>query len=235
MWRLRSYSILIASEGRPDPAIQPAFLQQPDVRLLTIPHEEALEVARRERPSVIIGDLRAPNPSAFESCRRLRADRRTRSIPLILVGSAGLREGASVEADALLCEPIVQREYFEAVRRFVPLPKRRERRHPVNLRFTFQCGERRGQTFSRDLSGSGALLNTDLPVPPGSRLDLTFRVPGQEEEIRCEGVVVRREGETAQPRLTGGLAVLFDGMTEGDRWRLDGFLTRLAARGRFPL
>lgn len=231
MWRFRHHSILIVSEEHPDPAIEPDFLRQPDIRLFTSPHETAFEVARREHPSLIIGDLRAPRPSALESCRKLRADRRTRSIPLILVGSPCLREDLRpVEPGVVVSEPIIQQEYFDAVRLFVPLPKRRETRQPVNLRFSYHDEQRRGQAFSRDLSADGALLNTQHSIPLGSQLDLTFCLPGEEEEIRCAGMVVRTAGAAPDLETTGGLAVAFDGMGENDRRRLAGFLASLAAR-----
>ncbi len=49
--------------------------------------EEGLTVARRERPSLIVVDLRSPHGSALEVCRRLRAeqDRELREVPVLVV------------------------------------------------------------------------------------------------------------------------------------------------------
>ena len=47
--------------------------------------EEGLELARRRRPAAIILDVNMPGIDGFETCRRLRAERRTKNIPVIML------------------------------------------------------------------------------------------------------------------------------------------------------
>lgn len=56
---------------------------------------EGIEIARRERPDVVISDLMMPGINGFGTCRALRDDPRTRSIPvraLTALGSESDRE-----------------------------------------------------------------------------------------------------------------------------------------------
>ncbi len=51
--------------------------------LLAVDGEEALTVARAERPDVILMDMRLPGIDGWEATRRLKAAPETRAIPII--------------------------------------------------------------------------------------------------------------------------------------------------------
>jgi DNA-binding response OmpR family regulator len=51
--------------------------------------EEALEVAARERPDLILLDVVMPRLNGFETCRRMRALEATRAVPVIMVTTRG--------------------------------------------------------------------------------------------------------------------------------------------------
>ena len=57
--------------------------------------EEALEVARREAPDLILLDIVMPRMDGFEACRRLREMEETRDTPVIMVTTRG--EAVNVE------------------------------------------------------------------------------------------------------------------------------------------
>ena len=47
--------------------------------------EEAIELAERENPHVILLDVIMPGIDGIETCRRLKEDAKTRSIPVIMI------------------------------------------------------------------------------------------------------------------------------------------------------
>ena len=57
--------------------------------------QEALEVAKRERPDLVISDVTMPRLSGIEFCRRMREDPEMKSTP-ILLASAHRRDTESV-------------------------------------------------------------------------------------------------------------------------------------------
>jgi two-component system cell cycle response regulator len=71
---------------------------------------EAVEIARRERPKLILLDLNLPDISGVEVCRQLRADLQTRHIPIIIVTSSGDRvsrlRALEAGADDFLTKPL---------------------------------------------------------------------------------------------------------------------------------
>jgi DNA-binding response OmpR family regulator len=68
--------------------------------------EPFLEVARREVPDLILLDVLAREPSAFDTAVLLKQDRRTRSIPVLFITSVDDPEaGVRMEAARLLVRP----------------------------------------------------------------------------------------------------------------------------------
>lgn len=73
--------------------------------------ESAIELARRERPAVILMDATMPRLDGWEAARRLKADPATRAIPLIMLTAHAFDEhrqrAADVGADAFLAKPVL--------------------------------------------------------------------------------------------------------------------------------
>jgi CheY-like chemotaxis protein len=58
---------------------------------------EALEVARRERPSLVFLDVDMPRLNGIEACRQLREDAASRDVTIVMLTAA---HGDHVESDA---------------------------------------------------------------------------------------------------------------------------------------
>ncbi len=229
-----SHTVLIVYGERPTPGLLPRFLRHPAIRLVTAGHDDSVfRKAAERRPGLIIEDCPDDNGHSLEFCLRLRADAATAQVPLILVAPPQVAPiPPAARPDALVGKPIVQREYYEAVARFVPLPQRSVVRHAVNLRFLYKVDGVSGQAFSRDLSVQGAFLKTDRTIEPGAHLELQFGIPGQVEPVRCGGVV--RSSEPFELNSArAGFGVEFEGIAEIDIERLEDFIERQLDRPLF--
>lgn len=73
--------------------------------------ETGIELARRDRPAVILMDATMPKLDGWEAARRLKADAATKSIPLIMLTAHAFNEhrerAAEVGADAFLAKPVL--------------------------------------------------------------------------------------------------------------------------------
>jgi two-component system, cell cycle response regulator DivK len=86
--------------------------------------QQALAVASRDRPDLILMDIQLPILDGYETTRRLKMDPLLRSIPVIAVTSYAL-SGDEVKAkeagcDAYVTKPFSPRELLKEVRRYVP-------------------------------------------------------------------------------------------------------------------
>lgn len=230
-----SHSILIHSAGRDTPDINTAFLRHPGIRLSTSSGAgDVVADVRRDIPDLVIEVLRDEAPAAAPLCAELKADARTRSIPVILVTPVGQRQVADgAHPDAVLLKPVVVRELFDAVCKYVPLPTRRGLRYEVNLRFAFEYGGRTMQAFSRDLSLSGAFIKTDRVILEGVHLSLTFTIPGDDREIACGGVVRQALSFGSCSRHSRGVGIEFEGISDDDLARLEAYIVSHSRRRRF--
>jgi CheY-like chemotaxis protein len=80
---------------------------------------EGLEVARRERPDVVILDLQMPDKTGTDFYRKLTQDRQLADTPVIVVSGLAGRHLAVKEPVAVFDKPIDPQEFLAAVARAV--------------------------------------------------------------------------------------------------------------------
>ncbi len=83
--------------------------------------QEALEVAGRERPDVVILDIMMPDMDGWEVLERMRGDRELRKVPVVFVTArahpSDVRRGLEMGAAAYLTKPFDPEELLEVVAR----------------------------------------------------------------------------------------------------------------------
>lgn len=81
--------------------------------------EEAVRRALEERPDLMVCDIMMPNVNGLEVVERLRADERTRSMPIVLLSAKAqaneIQKGLEVGADEYLTKPFDPLELVERV------------------------------------------------------------------------------------------------------------------------
>jgi len=84
--------------------------------------EDALELAVRTRPDVVLIDLWMPGMDGFEVARALKSDPRTSATPIVAFTSLGYTERKVEEAgcDALVRKGGEPEQLLETLRRFTP-------------------------------------------------------------------------------------------------------------------
>ncbi len=95
---------------------------------------EAIDVARRDHPNVILMDLMMPRMDGWEATRQLKSDDRTKSIPVVAVSACARVEdrtrAAEVGFDAFIPKPIDLDAVATAVHRAVASDSRPTKPHP---------------------------------------------------------------------------------------------------------
>ena len=86
--------------------------------------ESGVVQAQMELPNLVLMDVQLPKMSGLDATRILKADARTRHIPIIVITSfalSGDREKASAAgADSYLAKPYSPRELLALIRQFLP-------------------------------------------------------------------------------------------------------------------
>src|SRR5512147_1624976 len=75
---------------------------------------EGLEAIRRSAPDVLLLDIMLPDEDGFSICRQLRADERTKALPIIFLTAKGEEVdrvvGLEIGADDYVVKPFSPRE-----------------------------------------------------------------------------------------------------------------------------
>ncbi|CCO30021.1 multi-sensor signal transduction histidine kinase [Rhizoctonia solani AG-1 IB] len=86
---------------------------------------EALEIARKEVPNLILSDVMMPGLDGFQLIAALRSSNETTLIPVILVTAQAGVEGRVEGADDVICKPFQSRELLARANLHTQLGKRR--------------------------------------------------------------------------------------------------------------
>jgi CheY-like chemotaxis protein len=117
--------ILLVDDSRVTRELIKVYLIAKGVELLEAADgAEAFEVARSERPDLVLADLRMPKLDGAALCKAMGADLRTRQIPVLILTSNADESTASrcraAGAREVLRKPIQPQPLLEALGRHLP-------------------------------------------------------------------------------------------------------------------
>lgn len=82
--------------------------------------EEGYELTKREKPDVVMLDVRMPKMTGYEACRRIKADPELKDIPVIFLSAKGqdaeIQSGLEAGADEYLLKPFAPDQLTERIR-----------------------------------------------------------------------------------------------------------------------
>lgn len=159
--------------------IEKGFLESSPVRILTARNgEEALEVIRRELPSLVVMDINMPRLDGISCCSMIKADPAFAAIPVIMVTNAGraddVRQSWRAGCDDFMEKPVNGRIFLEKTHRFLQVIERRKRRVAFDREVTLQLAGREIGALAVDLSYNGVYVATVLDLTVETELMLTF-------------------------------------------------------------
>src|SRR5262245_15503096 len=120
-----SKRILIIEDQEDNRTIMRDLLSQAGYELIeAVDGGQGVELAKRERPDLILMDIQLPVLDGFEATRRIRAIEELKSVPIIAVTSYALSgDKARTRAagcDAYVAKPFSPRALLAKVREFLP-------------------------------------------------------------------------------------------------------------------
>jgi signal transduction histidine kinase len=139
---------------------------------------EALDMAERERPPLILLDVNLPDINGFEVCRRLRDNPQTSAITILHISASSILthhqvSGLNSGADGYLLEPVEPAVLLATVNAFLRARRAEEevRKSNEELRwFTYRVGHDLNEPL-RTISSYVELLNLRMDENPESNRD----------------------------------------------------------------
>ena len=186
------HKILVVDDDRKIVELVRLYLEKDGYRVLVAYDGlEALELARRKRPDLILLDLMLPEMNGLDVCRILQAES---EVPIIMLTAKTTDEdkliGLELGADDYVTKPFNPREVVARVRAVLRRADRESPQGPTEMRFADlvidgRCHEVRMQGKVVDLTPTEFRLLEVLAGEPGrvyTRLELLDQVFGYDFE-----------------------------------------------------
>jgi two-component system cell cycle response regulator len=118
---LPSSTILVVDDNAQNVELMQAYLESLNCTVhVAVDGIDALEKVPRTNPDLILLDIMMPRLSGFEVCRRLKADPKTREIPILMVTALNelgdIERGVECGTDDFLTKPINKLELVTRVK-----------------------------------------------------------------------------------------------------------------------
>jgi uncharacterized protein (TIGR02266 family) len=221
--------ILVADDTRLFRELGAVFLARLGTILTASSGTEALEIARREQPQVMVIDFNMPDMCGDNLCRAVKADRDLHRIPVILVTSGQSAEdharAVRAQADDILMKPLNRIQLGLSVSRLLG-----EDRHLALTRVPFDEDVRirlvRADASSwgvvRDVSRGGVFVESSGKLPVDTELDLDFRLPEVHKPLRPTAQVMWAGLHPISRAL--GMGLRFLALDRSSTQRIDSFI-----------
>jgi uncharacterized protein (TIGR02266 family) len=200
---------------------------------------EALELALRERPAVVVADLDMPCLGGDGLCLRIKQDPALRDTPVVLVVPGDLAEdrerAVRAGADDVIAKPISRLLLIQTVNRFLRGGARRaQARVAVETRVQIRRANAQEWGTARNLSRGGIFVEAEAPVAPGAEVALEFTLPETSVWLSPTAEVVwRRE---SHGELPAGIGLRFLALDGASARQIDSYVYERARQpGERPL
>jgi len=82
--------------------------------------EEAVQLAKKEFPDMILLDVRMPRMTGYEACKQIKADPNLKDVPIVFLSAKGqeseIQNGMEAGAEEYLLKPFAPDQLTERVR-----------------------------------------------------------------------------------------------------------------------
>jgi len=220
--------VLIADRGRSLVPAAQTVLEREDLSIIPAPTgATVLEALRAEKPKLLIVGPDLPDVTVADLCRLIRKDTEIRNLSIVLVASPVERERTEgirkAGCNDVLYRPLEAAEFDRKIAALLAVRARKELRVLVQIKIEQSREGFFSLAHTRNLSTSGALLESDQPLEIGSHLTVRFFLPGRASEIAGHCEVVRERTGSYGVRLFG---IRFHGMSEDDKIAIGDFVSK---------
>jgi uncharacterized protein (TIGR02266 family) len=173
--------ILIVDDAPMFREIETVFLGRSGRILTASDGTEAFEIARRERPDLVLTDLSMREMDGDELCRQIRHDADLRHTPVIVVTSGNSAEeherAVRSGADGVISKPLCRVTLLQVTQRFLRLTVRGYERVSFETEVRLSANGNDLWGWSRNVSRGGMFVETDTSLEPDSEFQVEFTVP----------------------------------------------------------
>lgn len=116
--------VLIVDDNRNNLMLEKDLLEVADFEVFEAENaSDGIAIVRREKPDVIIMDIRLPDMRGSEAAKLLRQDKETSAIPIVFVTASVMGEGKEeikdIDNAGFIGKPINTRTFAKEIRKYI--------------------------------------------------------------------------------------------------------------------
>ena len=212
-------TVLIADDLKLFLEVEKSYLQRGGFEVLTATSgEEAVSLALQRQPNLILLDLEMPRMDGATACAEMRKNQALQATPIIIMSATGGLQNhdrcMKAGCTEFVTKPQKPDELLGMVARILALKKRESERITVVFNVTGKDATRQVIGQAKDLSESGLLMATHVPINVGAVLQIEFFLPHTRSQIKVTGKVVR---QVKASDGTHQVAIQFTDLSPDDR------------------
>ena len=188
--------ILVVDDAPMFREIETVFLGRSGQILTACDGTEAFEIAKRERPDLVLTDLSMREMDGDELCRKIRHDVDLRHLPVIVVTSGNSAEeherAVRAGADGVISKPLCRVTLLQVAQRFLRLTVRSFERVSLETEVRLSANGQDVWAWSRNVSRGGMFVEADVTLEPDSEFQVEFTVPDTSIVVQPTARVVWR-------------------------------------------
>lgn len=190
--------ILLVDDVRLFLKLQETFFKRTGCEILTAESgSEAIEVASKSQPDLILLDYIMPDMKGDEVTKRLKANDKTKSIPIMIVSTSAndddIKKCFDAGAQEYVTKPIKAQEVLAKAAYLLAIPHRVHYRVAVTLKVEGKSGESTFAGVSLNISRGGVLVDCKERIPLHELVSLYLPIKSGQEILQFKGEVVRSE------------------------------------------
>ena len=188
--------ILVVDDAPMFREIETVFLGRTGRILTASDGPEAFEIARREKPDLVLTDLSMREMDGDELCRQIRHDVDLRHVPVIVVTSGSSAEeherAVRAGADGVISKPLCRVTLLQLAQRFLRLTVRSFERVSLETEVRLSGNGNDVWGWARNVSRGGMFVEADIALEPDSEFQVEFTVPDTSIVVQPTARVVWR-------------------------------------------
>ncbi len=230
------YKVLLVDDVELFLEMEKTFFHRDQFRIFTANNgDDALRLARKEKPDLVFLDLYLSGLKGDEVCRQLKVDPDTAQIPVIMVIQQGNESALgvckAVCCDDILYKPVRREDFLRASREQLSLQERRTPRFETRLLVHYGLrNERLFQQYTVNVSAGGVFLATEAHLSIDTWLNLQIEVPDGQLPVCCRGRIAwfNHPDWIKKPQLPHGMGVEFIDITDAQQERITQYLSQIS-------
>jgi len=199
-------------------------------------YESAEKILSSEPIHIIVINLDFHQIDAIQITKHLKTHTTWSKIPIVITSvqtRAKIRQQSlDAGADLFVEQPLPRQYFIEKIKQLLEQQTRATERVDVQTTVKFVLDKKEYLCEMADVSVTGILLSTDMDLPDGAIIQLSFDLPGVKKTIKAEGEVVRRvkasKSNITSEQTVGGVGVRFVKIDKDCLSRLEKYIARVS-------